>query len=212
MLFFVVTFLAFTVIVVAITAGAIRRMTYKRTDAVVFRIALDRESEKKAVQMMKKATFPLAFDIVVQHLGTKREHYVVTDREHEEKALALMKDIWPYASAEISDDYLVFHHGGAYDAFRVTLPFDDFNEKDITAVELHSVNEIGEGAVVRFFHDPSDKEGKINVLALFSAPSQFQLREIESAISEAFKGRKIYSPRDKEELFRIFNSPEGIAR
>lgn len=212
LLFAIATFASFAAIAIFFAVSVVKRMDRRRGDAVVFKIELGKEDEVKAVELLESATFPLAFDIVVQHIGSDREDYVVVERKYADKAEELIGDIWPDKVFTRSEDYLVFHHGGFYDAVRVLIPDEDFIGKDITDVDLSSVNEIGEGVVVRFFRDPDAAEKQISVLGLFSAPSQYQLREIEDAIIKSFRNRKVYSPKNKEEIFRAFGSAEEVAR
>jgi hypothetical protein len=212
LLFAIITFASFAAIAITATLYALRRSDGKRRDAVVFSVLLDRKGEAAAADFLKKADFPVAFDIVIQHLGTERENFFVVAREDAEKAELMIKDFWPQAVVSRSGDYLIFHHGGFYDAFRTSIPEHEFGGHDISAVDLSRVNELGEGAVVRFFRDPSDKDTDIKILGLFSAPSQYQLREMEDIATMSFKGRKIYSPKNKEEVFRAFGSAEEIAR
>lgn len=212
LLFAIVTFASFAVIAISFAISVAKKTGGGRGDAVVFKLNIDRKDEEKAAELLKSADFPLAFDIVVQHIGTDREDYAVVERKYADKAEALMKGMWPDRMIERSGDYLVFHHGGFYDAIRALIPEEDLIGKDITDVDLSGVSDIGEGAVVRFFRDPASKERQVSVLGLFSAPSQFQLREVQEAVSNSFKNRKVYSPKNKEEIFRAFGSADEIAR
>ena len=212
LLFAIITFASFAAIVVVATLRAVRKSDGRRKDAAVFSLLLDAREEEKAAEFIKKADFPLAFDIVIQHLGTERENYIIVAREDAERADRAIRDFWPQSPISLSGDYLIFHHGGFYDAFRTSIPEHEFGGHDISAVDLSRVDELGEGALVRFFRDPNEKNSDIKILGLFSAPSQYQLREMEDIATMSFKGRKIYTPKNKEEVFRAFGSADEIAR
>ncbi|MDD5098742.1 MAG: hypothetical protein PHP35_00105 [Candidatus Colwellbacteria bacterium] len=206
-----ITIAAFAVIIAVAARYLIRSFKKARRDAVVFSINLNDKEEERAAEFLKKVSFPIAFDVVVQHLGKERENYFIVSRKYAERAERELKDHWPGVSISMSHDYLIFHHGGFYDAFRVAIPEHEFGGHDISAVDLSKINEIGEGALIRFFRDPGDKSADIKVLGMFSAPSERQLMEVESVVKKSFEGRKILKPRNKDEVFEAFNSTEEIA-
>src|SRR4030042_1485871 len=124
---------------------------------------------------------PFTFEVAVHHLGKDTNYYLVVSK-HRARGLLNQKGI------EEVEDYHIFHHGGEHLGvyLKGSSRWPDINFGDI---DFSKVNEVGEGAVVQFvFGRRGRRRTSVNARIVVSAPSNFQAREIISAIKPIFSG------------------------
>jgi hypothetical protein len=203
------TALAFVLTFLFTVKNIKRKYGLSRVNSSMIKMRYSEQAEKEAKDIIAAAGFPVALDLAVEHLGKVPDIYITTEKKFFSrlKKLAGKNALSGYEIKE--EDYLVFHPGGFYEVLTGEMDKEDALQTEFKAIDLSKVNEIGEGAAIRMVFAPKKKA---NIVMFFSAPSQFQLREIvESAVSP-FKGRGCRIPKDKEAVIAEFNSPDFIYR
>jgi len=198
------------VLAIAFAVKAVKKKYgLRQANSSMVRVPYSEQSEAKAKKIISAANFPIALDLAVEHLGKKPDIYITTEKKHFPKLLKLAGQC---ASGECEikeEDYLVFHHGGFYEVLVGEMERDDALNLNFKAVDLSKVNEIGEGAAIRMIFIPKKK---VRISMFFSAPSQFQLREIVEGAITPFKGKGCRVPKNRESAIAEFNSPDFLYR
>lgn len=149
------------------------------------------------------ADFPFALDVAVEHLGNEPIIYVTVNDRHMNKARHRLSDLFGEKNIRESDGHVILYHAGEYDALHAEIARDEFESFDFLNLNFSEVNEIGEGLAFRFHNGISGEI--IGIDAIFSAPSQFQLREIRSSAGEALRGWGWGRPKDVPKFVSDFN-------
>ncbi len=187
---------------------SIRRKQGLRTvSSSMIRMPYSEQAEGAAKEIISASGFPAALDLAVEHLGKNPDIYITTEKRYFPKLKRLAEKSAPGKYEVREDDYLVFHHGGYYEVLTGELTKDDALGISFRDIDLSKVNEIGEGAAIRMVFIPK-KKAKISMF--FSAPSQFQLREIVEGAVQPFKGKGCRIPKDREAEIAEFNSPDFL--
>lgn len=198
------------VIVLAVLVLAIRTIKRKavlsRANSSMMKIPFSPQTEAKAKAIIRGADFPVALDFVLEHIGNMPDIYLSTERRYFDRLIKLVKRE-AFQEYEIEEDYLVFHHGGFYEILTGEMEKDEALMINLQAIDLSEVNEIGEGIAIRMIFIP---KRKVRMSMLFSAPSQFQLREIVETAITPFKGRGFRIPQSREAAIAEFNSPDFL--
>lgn len=208
-LIFTITALALILTIFFAAKNIKRRYGLSRVNSSMIKMRYSEQTEREAKAIVAAAGFPVALDLAVEHLGKVPDIYITTEKKYFSRLIKLAgkNALSGYEIRE--EDYLVFHPGGFYEVLTGETSKEDALQTDFKAIDLSKVNEIGEGAAIRMVFTPKKKA---NIAMFFSAPSQFQLREIvESAVSP-FKGKGCRIPKNRESVIADFNSPDFLYR
>ncbi|MFA5053428.1 MAG: hypothetical protein WC565_05180 [Parcubacteria group bacterium] len=198
----------FFVLSVIFVAEKIRKnLGLGRVNSSMIRMPYSKSVEEALKQVIAETNFPVALDIVVEHIGKIPDVYITTEKKYFSRLIKLAERHISGKYELREEDYLIFHHGGETQALTCELERDDALKTDLSAIDMSEVNEIGEGAVVRMVFVP---HRKTNIYMFFSAPSQFQLREIVEKAAATFKGKGCRVPKNREVTMAEFNSPDFL--
>jgi len=141
-------------------------------------------------------TPPFTFEIAIHHLGKEVNYYVILPRKRAGE-LTLREGM------SETDDYNLFHHGGehlgAYLKGGEACPI-----VDVEKIDFSKVNEVGEGVVIQMiFGRKWARELSANFRILVSAPSNYQAKEILSAIKPSFPGFNLIESRGDDFINRV---------
>lgn len=193
--------------IIIIGYGLVRFLIFrseKQSETQIFQVTIPfHEITHKIKEFILTAEFPFAFDVAVEHLGTDPDVYVTVNDKNIRIARKRLHSLFGENNIVESDGYMVIYHAGEYDAFHAEVPKDEFKTVDLSRLNFSEVNEIGEGLVFRF-HNGKDA-GVIGIDSVFSAPSQFQLREIRDSAGEMFRGYGYGRPKDVPKFVSDFN-------
>jgi hypothetical protein len=202
--------IAISVVFLFYATRKIRRMLgLARTNSNMIKIAFSSDAEGKIKSIIGAAKFPLIFDMVIEHIGGKPDIYLSSMKKDFSKLIKSAESVISGDYKIREDDYLIFHHGGESEVIGCELERDEALSMDFGSIDLSKVNEIGEGAAIRMVFISGKK---VPVHMFFSAPSQFQLREIIEGATAPFKGKGCKVLKNKEAVLRDFNSPDFINR
>lgn len=157
----------------------------------------------KIKDFILSADFPFAVDVAVAHLGNEPVVYVTVNDRNIGKVRQRLHGLFGGENVMESDGYIVLYSAGVYDALHAKMSKDEFESFDLLKLNFSEVNEIGEGLAFRF-HNAEQKES-VGVDVIFSAPSQFQLREIRDSAGEALRGYGYGRPKDVPNFVSDFN-------
>ena len=157
----------------------------------------------KVKEFILTAEFPFALDVAVEHLGNEPAAFLTVNDRNINQARRKLYDLFGEENVRESDGYMVLYHAGVYDALHAEMARDEFESFDLQRLNFSEVNEIGEGLAFRF-HNGASKD-TIGIDAIFSAPSQFQLREIRDSAGEALRGYGYGRPKDVPNFVSDFN-------
>jgi len=149
------------------------------------------------------ADFPFALDVAVEHLGSEPIIYVTVNDRHMDKVRRRLNDLFGKKNIRESDGHVILYHAGEYDALHAEIARDEFESFEFSNLNFSEVNEIGEGLAFRFHNGISGEI--IGIDTIFSAPSQFQLREIRNSAGEALRGWGWGRPKDVPKFVSDFN-------
>lgn len=138
---------------------------------------------------------PYALEIAIHQLGNDLHYYIVVPAIQVKKVAAHLP-----ASAEVVDDYAVYHPGGSTLVYHVapgeSVHMDGSAAEPIsltaalesfTHVDLSKVNEIGESVVIQLVVKKRTRRGfSANCRAIVSAPTGAQAGEIARALIGSF--------------------------
>ncbi|MDP3975198.1 MAG: type IV secretion system DNA-binding domain-containing protein [Candidatus Jorgensenbacteria bacterium] len=160
-----------------------------------------------------KETF--AFEIAVPYVGEEIHFYVAVPPRMAEPFVRQVQSLWPDARVEPTDDYNVFHYGGAVagatlkQAMRFLVPLRTYRELGSDTFlpilgGLTKVNAVGEGCAIQYLVRPAPRSAKKTLeSALKSLKKGMSLKQIlgEGGFSAAFADLKgaVASPSKKDE-------------
>jgi uncharacterized protein (UPF0333 family) len=208
---FVLLVSAITLIIsLAIIFLAIRKIKRKvglsHTNSSMVKLPYSEKAEEAIKIVINRAKFPIALDLAVEQIGKATDIYISTEKKYLKRLTkTLLKN--GLGELDLQEDYLVFHHDGVYEILTGDMSKDQALNIKFGAIDFSKVNEIGEGSTIRMLFLP--KKG-VRASLLFSAPSQFQLREIVSTVVSSLQGVNLYVPKSREEAIAEFNSPDFL--
>jgi len=207
--FLIIVIVLFAVFVFYAGKKIKRSLGLSRTNFSMVKLPCLSEMQEGIKNVINSADFPLALDVVVEHIGRTPDIFISSLNKNFSKLVKeLNKNV--FGRYEIrKEDYLIFHHGGEYEVLACDMAKEDALSIDFSSIDMSKVNEIGEGAAVRMVFVPGRD---VSVQMFFSAPSQFQLREIISGVTESFKGNNCKVPKNKDFVIKDFNSPDFLYR
>jgi hypothetical protein len=209
LLFLIITIVLFMSFIFYAGKKIKRRLGLARTNFSMLRLSCSEKSQEEIKSVIDSIKFPVALDLVVEHIGRKADIFISSLNKDFPKLRKKVRENVSEHYEVREDDYLVFHHGGEYEVLACDMPREEAFDIDLVSVDMSKVNEIGEGAVVRMvFVLGCD----VSVQMFFSAPSQFQLREIIKGVTNSFKGNNCKVPKNKDLVIKDFNSPDFLYR
>ncbi|MFA4999379.1 MAG: hypothetical protein WC519_01485 [Parcubacteria group bacterium] len=199
--------LLFVVTLIFAVKGIKKRISLSYVKSGMIKMPYSEEAEKGVKAIVNTANFPIAIDLVIEHIGKTSDIYVTTEKRYFSRFQKLAEKNISQKYEIREEDYLVFHHGGFTEALACEMNKEEALQTSFRGIDMSKVNEIGEGAAVRMIFIPG-REATIQMF--FSAPSQFQLREIVEGAAAAFKGKGCHVPKNKELAIAEFNSPDFL--
>jgi hypothetical protein len=209
---FLIIFITTFVIIAVVVFLAIRRMKRKiglsHANSNMIKLPYSPQAETAVKNILDNVGFPIAIDLVVEHIGKTPDIYISTEKKYL-RSLIKLADKNTLNGYELQEDYLVFHQSGVYEILIGEITKDEARNIDLGAIDFSEVNEIGEGASARMLFVPGKN---VKMFLLCSAPSQFQLREIVSAVTSSFGGISFHVPKSRDEAVAEFNSPDFLSK
>lgn len=186
-----------------------RKATLSKLNSDMIIIPFSRENISGVKKIISSVNFPVVADIAMAHIGKAPNIYLSSMKKDFPKIKKVADNLFPGGYGIEEEDYSVFHHGGFHEALSCEMERSEAAEFDFSSMDFSKVNEIGEGAAIKMAIIPGKK---VNIRMIFSAPSQFQLREIVNSVAAPFKGRGCRAPKNKDIAVKDFNSPDFIRR
>jgi hypothetical protein len=196
------------IIVMMLAYSSVKKLMGNTEVTTLFKMSVDKSSVNSLISTMMKANFPLAAEIVVQHIGDNVEYYLCVAKKNTRAAEKLIKKELPGVKYEEVEDYLIFHHGGYFTGRFVDISEEEVGKLDISLIDFSKVNELGEGAAVQIVAHKMNPEEKrmVRISVVTSAPSEKQVKEItDGIVNSGFVSKELKEPQDKEEFFDDFN-------
>lgn len=191
-----IAFLSLGVLLLIAAFGLFRTLRYRLFVEPYYPrvIKLDRMEPASLKALLSTLAPPYALEIAIHQLGTDLHYYIVVPAMQVPKIAAHLP-----ASAEVVDDYAVYHPGGSTVVYHVSPPAGHATDPEsgkislteaigsFTHADLGQVNEIGESVVIQLVIKKRSRRGFMaNCRVIVSAPTRAQAGEISRALIGSF--------------------------